>query len=144
MRVEDLLKAKGSKVHIIDPDAIVPSAAAELANANVGALVVSRDGKKIDGILSERDIVRGYAKHGGDVSHLHVSDLMTGAVITCGASDQVSAVAQVMTSRRIRHLPVCAGDNLMGMVSIGDVLKSRIDEVQLEANVLRDVALAGR
>ncbi|MEO1543601.1 MAG: CBS domain-containing protein [Pseudomonadota bacterium] len=144
MRVEDLLKAKGSAVHIIDPDQLVQDAAQDLAKANVGALVVSRDGRTIDGILSERDIVRGYAKNGRDLSQLHVSDLMTRSVITCCSSDQVSSVAHVMTSKRIRHIPVCIGNELMGMVSIGDVLKSRIDEVQLEANVLRDVALASR
>ena len=80
----------------------------------------------------------------GDVTHLHVSDLMTGAVVTCTASDSLSQVAKVMTQRRIRHLPVTDNGNLIGLVSIGDVLKNRIDEVVLEANVLRDVALAVR
>ncbi len=144
MRVAEILESKGSRVLTIDPDKMVLDAAKMLRNAGVGALVVSRDGRTIDGILSERDIVRGFAESAGDVTHLHVSDLMTGAVVTCTASDSLSQVAKVMTQRRIRHLPVTDNGNLIGLVSIGDVLKNRIDEVVLEANVLRDVALAVR
>lgn len=144
MRVADILQTKGSRVLTVDPDKMILEAAKMLRNAGVGALVVSRDARTIDGILSERDIVRGFAESGGDVTHLHVSDLMTGAVVTCMASDSLSQVAKVMTQRRIRHLPVTDGGRLIGMVSIGDVLKNRIDEVVLEANVLRDVAVAVR
>lgn len=144
MRVANILEVKGSRVLTIDPDELIHKAAVMLRNAGVGALVVSRDGQKLNGILSERDIMRGFAEQAADLMALHVSDLMTSPVITCAATDSLSHVAQVMTTRRIRHLPVCDGDRLLGMVSIGDVLKHRVDEVQLEANVLRDVALAVR
>lgn len=144
MRVQDILKTKGDKVHTIDPDALIGEAATVLQSVGVGALVVSRDGRRIDGILSERDIVRGFARQGANITHLHVSDLMTRNVITCCGDDAIAKVAGTMTAKRIRHLPVCDADVLVGVVSIGDVLKSRIDEVQLEANVLRDVAIAAR
>lgn len=144
MRVADILQSKGSRVLTIDPDKMVLEAARALRNAGVGALVVSRDGRTIDGILSERDIVRGLAQSGVDISHLHVSDLMTSGVVTVASGDTLADVAAVMNRKRIRHLPVIDGGRLVGIVSIGDVLKNRIDEVVLEANVLRDVAVAFR
>ena len=87
-------------------------------------------------------MARGLAQYGGDMASLPVSALMTATVITCAPEDTVATVAKVMTQRRIRHLPVVVDGKLSGLISIGDVLKYRLDEVQLEANVLRDFALA--
>ncbi|MGZ8369381.1 MAG: CBS domain-containing protein [Rhodoplanes sp.] len=107
-------------------------------------MIVTSDGQTLDGIISERDIAYGLAAHGAALPSLKVSDLMTRAVITCSLQDTVVDVAKVMTMRRIRHLPVKDGAKLVGVVSIGDVLKSRISEIELEANVLRDIAIASR
>jgi CBS domain-containing protein len=106
----------------------------------VGALVVSEDGTSVVGILSERDISHGLAEHGGAVAEHTVSDLMTRGVIHCVAQDGIAQIAKVMTQRRIRHLPVMEGQTLIGIVSIGDVVRHRLDELELEANVLRDYA----
>jgi CBS domain-containing protein len=105
--------------------------------------MVVKDAKgALRGIISERDLARGLAEFGNDLPSMPVSALMTVTVITCAPDDTVATVAKVMTQRRIRHLPVVVNGNLTGLISIGDVLKHRLDEVQLEANVLRDFALA--
>ncbi len=144
MSVAEILKSKGSKVITIEPGMNVGQLAIRLHQVGVGALVVTDAAGKVVGIISERDIVRGLAEHGGHVNEMPVRDLMTSSVVTCCSADDISKVAATMTRRRIRHLPVVDDGRLVGMVSIGDVLKTRIDEVQLEANVLRDVALAVR
>lgn len=144
MSVADILKSKGSKVMTIEPGMNVGQLAIRLHQGGVGALVVTDAAGRIVGIISERDIVRGLADHGGQVNEMAVRELMTPNVVTCCSRDDISKVAATMTRRRIRHLPVVDDGRLVGMVSIGDVLKTRIDEVQLEANVLRDVALAVR
>lgn len=144
MSVAEILKSKGSKVITIEPGMNVGQLAMRLHEVGVGALVVTDAAGKVVGIISERDIVRGLAEHGGHVNEMAVRELMTANVVTCCSGDDISKVAATMTRRRIRHLPVIDDGRLVGMVSIGDVLKTRIDEVQLEANVLRDVALAVR
>ncbi len=105
-------------------------------------MVVKNADGGVKGIISERDLARGLAQYGNDLPSLPVSALMTETVVTCAPEDTVATVAKVMTQRRIRHLPVVVGGKLVGLVSIGDVLKHRLDEVQLEANVLRDFAIA--
>lgn len=142
MRVGDLLDAKGRGVRTIRPEVSVRLAVHELRAHAIGALVVSDDGAHIQGIVSERDLVGGLAEHGGDVLGLRVADVMTRAVTTCSSEDALARVMAEMTQRRIRHLPVVDGGRLCGIVSIGDVVKSRLDEMTLEANVLRDVYLA--
>ncbi|NVO12572.1 MAG: CBS domain-containing protein [Rhodoplanes sp.] len=144
MRVADLLKGKNATVMMVEPTLTVQALAERLRSARVGVMIVSHDGHALDGIISERDVAYGLAEHGGTLPVLHVSDLMTRSVITCVPSDSVSEVAKVMTLRRIRHLPVKEGDTIVGVISIGDVLKSRISEIELEANVLRDIAIAVR
>jgi len=144
MKVADLLAGKGSTVKTIEPTASIRTLAQKLKSESIGAMVVSADQLRIVGIISERDVVRGYADYGPAVDNLTVADLMTRGVITCKPEDKISEVSRVMTNRRIRHLPVKNGDRLVGLVSIGDVLKHRIDEIQLEANVLRDYAIAHR
>lgn len=142
MRVADILKIKGSSVKTIEPDATMKAFAHGLNAERVGAMVVRAPDGSLKGIISERDLVRGYAEYGVELGAMKVSDLMTRSVVTCGPDDGVAAVAKVMTQRRIRHLPVVVHGALIGLISIGDVLKHRLDEVQLEANVLRDFAIA--
>ncbi|PPC81875.1 MAG: histidine kinase [Hyphomicrobium sp.] len=144
MRVADILKVKGPEVKTIEPSATIRAFADGLNAERVGAMVVLSKGGAVEGIISERDLVRGLAEFGSDLPSIKVSQLMTRAVVTCAPEDGVAAVAKVMTQRRIRHLPVVVNGALVGLVSIGDVLKHRLDEVQLEANVLRDFAIARR
>ena len=140
MHVADILKAKGNNVVTIRPDTNVRSAAQRLKMERVGALVVSENGRSIDGILSERDITYGLAEQGGAILEHPVSDLMTRGVVHCVPQDSIAHIAKVMTQRRIRHLPVMEGHNLIAIVTIGDVVRYRLDELELEANVLRDYA----
>ena len=144
MSVGDILKAKGSNVETIARDATVGDAVARLRDDEIGALVVSSDGKSVDGVVSERDVVEGLADHGGDILGRKVEDVMTSRVATCSPEDGVEKVMLEMTELRARHFPVVDGSRLVGIVSIGDVVKNRLDEVQLEKNVLRDSYIAGR
>lgn len=142
MRVCDILKVKGSDVKTIESGATIRALADGLKAERVGAMVVLDPSRSVVGIISERDLARGLAEFGADLPRIKVADLMTRSVVTCVPEDSVAAVAKVMTVRRIRHLPVVVDGALIGLVSIGDVLKHRLDEVQLEANVLREFALA--
>ena len=142
MRVADILKAKGAAVHTVRPDESVKHLAHRLRVEGVGAMIVSENGTAVDGIVSERDIVLGLAEHGADVMGMKAADLMTKAVVTCGLNDTIAHVAKVMTQKRIRHLPVTEAGKLAGIVSIGDVVKHRMDELEMESNVLRDYAVS--
>lgn len=144
MKVRGILDAKGRDVVTIRPDATVATAVHRLALERVGALVVSEDGVRIAGILSERDIVGALAGEGADLlsTGRRVADLMTRHVVTCGPDDTVKQLMAEMTRRRIRHLPVVEGGRIAGIVSIGDVVKSRLEEVEMEATVLRDAYIA--
>ncbi len=144
MRVADVLKGKGSEIKSITPTATIRELAERLRVADVGAMIVTTGNGEIAGIVTERDIVRAFATHGSALESMPVSDVMTRRVVTCSPDDSISQIARTMTERRFRHLPVRDGERLVGIVSIGDVLKRRIDEVQLEANVLRDYAIAHR
>ena len=105
---------------------------------------MSSDGKSIDGMVTERDLAYGLAAHGSELPTLAVSRLMTKVVLVCSPEDSLTHVMKVMTQRRVRHLPVREGVQLVGIISIGDVLKHRLDELELEANVMRDYAIAAR
>jgi CBS domain-containing protein len=142
MLVSDILRTKGAAVMTVRSDDSALCLAKRLKSERVGAMVVSDDGTSLDGIISERDVAYGLAAHGSDLYRVTVSDLMTKAVITCSPRDTIAEVTRVMTQRRIRHLPVKDGEKLVGVISIGDVLKLRLGEMQLEANVLRDYAIA--
>lgn len=144
MRVSDILKGKGADVRTIEIDATVRALASGLRSSGVGAMPVVDKAGRLRGMISERDLARGLADHGGDLSKLTVLDLMTRTVVTCHPDDSVINVANVMTQRRIRHLPVVVDGKIAGLISIGDVLKSRLDEMTLEANVLRDAVLTRR
>ena len=144
MKVRDILEVKGRRVITIRPDATISTAVHRLALERVGALVVSEDGSRIAGILSERDVVRALARDEAAImgpDH-RVADLMTVGVRTCGPDDTVKAVMAEMTRSRIRHLPVVDNGRLTGLISIGDVVKSRLEEMELETLILRDAYIA--
>lgn len=143
MLVDQILDAKGRDVATVAPDATIAEAVAALDAHNVGALVVSADGTAVDGILSERDIVRGLAA-GPDVVHRTVRDLMATDVATCHGRTDTEELMNTMTAGRFRHIPVVAGDHLAGIVSIGDVVKARIDELATETQQLVGYIRDGR
>lgn len=144
MRVSDILKTKGSAVKTIEPNATLRALAHSFRKEAVGAMLVLDAEGKLQGIVSERDLARSIDEFGTGLPEMRVADLMTRSVVTCAPEDRVAIVANVMTQRRIRHLPVVVNGVVVGLISIGDVLKHRLDEVQLEADVLRDVARARR
>jgi CBS domain-containing protein len=128
----------------VSPSVSVGEAARDLARHGVGALVVSADGQHIDGILSERDIARAVGVHGAEALGRRVDELMTSEVTTCSMRDTVDQLAEIMTARRVRHLPVVHDGRLAGIVSIGDIVKHRLDELQIEARTLHDYISSGR
>jgi len=137
MNVETILRSKGGWVATIWPTATIAEAVEMLNRERIGAIVVSDDGERVDGILSERDIVSALAADGSDLLSRSVGEIMTRHVVTCGPDDTVEALMAEMTNRRIRHFPVVADGRLCGIVSIGDLVKNRLDEVEFEANSLR-------
>jgi CBS domain-containing protein len=139
MHVHHVLSLKGTAVATIGPDATLGDATASLRDHGVGALVVSRDGRVIDGILSERDVVRALAAHGAATLGHDVSSAMSTSVTTCHAADTIDQMMAMMTERRIRHLPVVDDDgHLAGIISIGDVVKGRVGQLEQENNQLHD------
>ena len=138
MKVAALLEEKGDRVATVRPDATIATVASLLKLEGIGAMVVSEDNKKILGIISERDIVRGLAEDGADMLTALASDHMTAPVKTCTTDAKVTEVMSEMTRSRIRHLPVTKDGKLCGIVSIGDVVKNRLQELETETNVLRD------
>jgi CBS-domain-containing membrane protein len=137
MNVETILRNKGNWVATIRPDAAVADAVHLLHKERIGALVVSADGASVDGIVSERDVVIALAEHGENLLSLPVDAIMTRTVMTCEPADSVGDLMAEMTNRRIRHFPVVAGGRLCGIVSIGDLVKNRLDEIEFEASSLR-------
>jgi CBS domain-containing protein len=123
-------------------DATIDTVVRRMRLERIGAVVISPDGKSVNGILSERDILHALAEHGTALLALKAEDLMTREVVTCSLEDTLQSVMVKMTQRRIRHLPVVEQGQFAGIVSIGDAVKSRLEEVELEANVLRDSYLA--
>jgi CBS domain-containing protein len=144
MKVSDILQVKGPAVKTVRPDTSARELSVQLRAEQIGAMIVSDDGKSIDGLVSERDLAYALAAHGEELPKLTVSRLMTKVVVVCSPEDSITKVMKLMTQRRVRHLPVKEGDQLVGIISIGDVLKHRLDEVELEANVMRDYAVAAR
>jgi CBS domain-containing protein len=145
MKVEVILKAKGRGVETTAPDADLRLVVHKLSSLGIGALVVSADGRTVDGTISERDVVRGLNKHGGSVLALRARDVMSRNPPTCSPNDVLQHVMAQMTRTRHRHVPVVdENGELCGIVSIGDVVKHRLDEMELETNVLRDAYIARR
>ena len=137
MNVETILNAKGRAVVTIAPEEPVADAIALLSRKRIGALVVTTGDGRVAGILSERDIVHALAERGAALLELPVSALMTRHVYTCQPDDSIAELMADMTQHRIRHLPVVEEGRLAGIVSIGDVVKNRLDEVESEASSLR-------
>jgi len=137
MNVETILDTKGRAVATIRPEDTVGAAVEALVSGNIGALVASEDGEHVDGIVSERDIVHALARHGDALLALTVAEVMTRSVVTCDPTESVAELMAEMTNRRIRHLPVVENGLLCGIVSIGDVVKNRLDEIEYEARSLR-------
>jgi CBS domain-containing protein len=131
MRIADVLRNKGTDVETVGPDAAVPDLVARMAARNIGALPVL-DGGRLVGIVSERDVVRHLHAGGAGVLALRAADLMTADVTTCSPGDDVAELAAVMTAGRFRHLPVVVDGALTGIVSIGDLVKARIDALEQE------------
>ncbi|WP_119730667.1 CBS domain-containing protein [Thermomonospora amylolytica] len=132
MRISDILRKKGSAVATVRPDATVRELLARLAELNIGAVVVSPDGAAIAGIVSERDVVRRLHERGAALLDAPVSQIMTEQVRTCAPEAAVADLRKTMTEHRIRHVPVVSDGRMVGLVSIGDVVKSAIDELETE------------
>jgi CBS domain-containing protein len=143
MNVETILRNKGSRVATIRPDATIAEAVERLNRERIGALVVSEDGNSVDGMLSERDIVAALAEYGDRLLSRTVDQIMTRNAITCDPTDTVRELMAEMTNRRFRHFPVVKDGRLCGIVSIGDLVKNRLDEVEFEANSLRSFIAGG-
>ena len=144
MKLETILKAKGHEVATIHPQTTVRDLTAQLAEHRIGALVVSGDGEHVDGMVSERDVVRELAAQGAAVLDLPVSAIMT-RIVQCAPPDaKVTDIMALMTERRVRHIPVVDEHGTMtGLVSIGDVVKNRLGELEGERDALIQYVTAG-
>ena len=143
MFVARILDDKGHEVVTADPDESVASIAATLSERRIGAMPVSSPGGALVGIVSERDVVAALAEHGRDALERPVEEIMTRRVITCTRADHIDDLMARMTEGRMRHLPVLEGDELVGIVSIGDVVKARMGEIEAEAQALKDYITTG-
>ena len=137
MFVADILKRKGGTITSVTPEQPIAEAVALMAQHRIGAVLVVDGGGGIAGILSERDLVRAMNKNGKAVFDKTVGDLMTSPVVTCTPKDPVGAIEGMMTAQRFRHVPVIEDGKLVGIVSIGDVVKHRIEEAEAEVDALR-------
>jgi CBS domain-containing protein len=144
MNVDGILRAKGAAVVTIRPDATIGELVHGLRDERIGAMVVSEDGQSVVGIISERDVVRGLAVLGPRILDAPVAELMTRQVVTCTPRDTVKQVMAEMTRRRIRHVPVLTDGVLSGIISIGDVVKNRLEEMEIETSVLREAYIGRR
>lgn len=132
-----ILKVKGTTVHRVQAGATLCDAAKMMRERRIGAVVVVDPDGRLDGVLSERDIVCALAEKGPNALALPVREVMSGKLVTCAETDSVEKLSELMTDRRVRHIPVVRGSELMGIVSIGDVVKHRIAQKELEADALK-------
>ncbi|MET0147453.1 MAG: CBS domain-containing protein [Ilumatobacteraceae bacterium] len=142
MNVAAILSAKGNTVEVVGPDTPVTVAVHRMATRNVGSLVVVGADDQLVGVVGERDVVRAVDHHGTSFQTLRVRDIVNTTVATCTVTDDLSEVMRRMTATRSRHMPVVEGGQVVGLVSIGDVVKHRLGELELETHVLRDVYLS--
>jgi len=143
MSIESILRRKGTDVTTIAPEASIKRAADWLLAKNIGALVVTR-GDAVVGLISEREIVHAFSRHGEAAGSMPVKEVMQSGVTTVSPDESVNRVMNLMTHHRVRHMPVLRGGKLVGIVSIGDVVKYRLEDLELETSVLRDVYTAAR
>lgn len=141
MKVQSIVKDKAPEVITIGQQAAIHQAAQLMSTANVGALVVT-NGEKVVGMLTNRDIVNAFSRHGWRLSDLQVADIVRPDFVSVAPDDSLKQVMALMTRRRATHLPVLAGNRLTGIISIGDVVKHRLEELELETSVLRDAYIA--
>ena len=142
MKVTSILRVKGAQVVTVTPDTTIGSIVRTLGAKSIGAVVVSDDGVNLLGIVSERDIIHALGTYGARVLDLRASDIMVRRPVTCRPDDSVTRLMADMTRYRVRHLPVVEDGRLQGIVSIGDVVKRRLDELETEANILREGFIA--
>lgn len=142
MRIANVLSAKGSVVATVTPDVPVAALLAEMVKHGVGAVVVVHD-SAVTGVVWERDLIRLLHERGASLLHTPVSEVMNVEVITCGLSDEVDNILRVMTNQRIRHLPVIFDSELRGVVSMGDLVKARIGELEADRAYLQSYICAG-
>jgi CBS domain-containing protein len=142
MKVEAVLAAKGRGVATVNPTATLATVAQRLRLEGIGALVVL-EADHLVGIVSERDVVHAFAEHRAETTSIKVAEVMTRNVLTCRADDSLTRVLGLMTRHRTRHLPVLEAERVVGLISIGDAVKHRLDELQMEAAVLRDAYIVG-
>jgi CBS domain-containing protein len=143
-KVADVLKIKGAAATTtIKPSETIGMLARRLQQERLGAMIVSNDGCKVDGIISERDVAYGVALHKGDLHALPVAALMTKNAVTCTTQDSVADVARVMAERHIRHLPVVDGDRLVGVIGMRDIFMHRLEEMQRMTKILGTFATTG-
>jgi len=143
MTVETILRHKGTEVSTIEPKASLRKAAQWLCVKKIGTLVVTR-GKAVLGLISEREIVHAFSREGEAAGSIPVNEVMNSHVITVSPEESISRVMKLMTQHRVRHMPVLRDGELAGIISIGDVVKSRLDDLELESNTLRDAYIAAK
>lgn len=141
MTVKAILSQKGSDVLTIDPAATLAAAAKLLAERRIGAVLVTGVDGRLSGILSERDIVRALAERGADILNERVDRTMTRKVVTCTEAETIASIMERMTAGKFRHLPVVDQGRLVGVISIGDVVKFRLHEIETESQALREYIL---
>ena len=144
MTIESILKRKGTYVATIAPEASIKRAADWLSAKNIGALVVVTSENAVLGLISEREIVHAFSRYGETAASMPVKEVMQYGVTAVSPDESVNHVMKLMTHHRVRHMPVLRGGKLVGIVSIGDVVKHRLEDLELETNVLRDVYNAAR
>jgi CBS domain-containing protein len=141
MTIETILRQKGTDVTTIEPEASVRRAADWLRIKNIGALVVT-SGKAVLGLISEREIVHAFSRHGETAASMLVKEIMQHGINTVSPEESVNRVMKLMTHHRVRHMPVLRDGKLVGIISIGDVVKYRLGDLELETNILRDAYIA--
>ncbi|WP_172298442.1 CBS domain-containing protein [Pseudoruegeria sp. HB172150] len=140
MHIKEILHRKGHEITSVGPDEPLEHCAAHMKLKRIGALVVCGPDKRLKGVISERNIVNALVDYGPRALQMKAMQAMDTDPVTCKPGDTVAAVARRMTSARVRHVPVCEGNDLVGLISIGDIVKERLEEVELERDTLRDLA----
>jgi CBS domain-containing protein len=143
MLIAQILAGKGHEVVSTRPDATIAEVAGLLKAERIGAVVVTSEAGELCGIISERDLARGLADYGADLLQMRVRDLMTTEVSTCAPDDGIDQLMQQMTEGRFRHLPVMQDGRMIGLISIGDVVKHRLQELEAETHLLHDYIAGG-
>jgi CBS domain-containing protein len=143
MNVASILKSKGRAVTTLRPNATLLDVTKKLGPKKIGAVVVVGENGQVAGIISERDVIRAISEHGASALGMTVAEVMTRSVVACRETSQIDELMEIMTNGRFRHLPVIEDDGLVGIVSIGDIVKHRVAEVQLEVSAMRNYLATG-